>query len=125
MTRGLCWYPARCSAWSTTSNAAMHGWHTPSIYGFLAAGAALGVVFAPWQGRAVHPLLPSRVVLDRNRGGAYLSMLIAASGLLGILPVPDPLSAAAGGRSGGSDQHANRWNQVISAHLDGDYFGRI
>jgi len=41
-------------------------------------------VFVAWQGRAAHPLLPPRVVLDRNRGGAYLSMLIAAAGLFGI-----------------------------------------
>jgi len=45
---------------------------------------ALGVGFAVWQGRAAHPLLPPRVVLDRNRGGAYLSMLIASAGLFGI-----------------------------------------
>jgi hypothetical protein len=41
-------------------------------------------VFAAWQGRAAHPLLPPRVVLDRNRGGAYLSMFIVAAGLFGI-----------------------------------------
>ena len=66
------------------SNAATHSWHTPSTWGFLAAGAALGVLFALWQGQAAHPLLPPRVVLDRNRGGAYLSMLIASAGLFGI-----------------------------------------
>jgi predicted MFS family arabinose efflux permease len=44
---------------------------------------ALLIVFALWQGRAPNPLLPPRVVLDRNRGGAYLSMLIAASGMFG------------------------------------------
>ncbi len=65
------------------SNAAAHTWAASSTYGFLAAGAALGVVFALWQGRAAHPLLPPRVVLDRNRGGAYASMLIAAAGLFG------------------------------------------
>ena len=65
------------------SNAAAHSWATPSTYGLLAAGAALGVAFALWQGRASHPLLPPRVVLDRNRGGAYLSMLIASAGLFG------------------------------------------
>jgi EmrB/QacA subfamily drug resistance transporter len=65
------------------SNAASHSWATPSTDGFLAAGAALGVLFAAWQGRAAHPLLPPRVVLDRNRGGAYLSMLIASAGLFG------------------------------------------
>jgi EmrB/QacA subfamily drug resistance transporter len=63
------------------SNAATHNWHTPSTYGFLIAGVALLIVFAFWMGRAAHPLLPPRVVLDRNRGGAYLSMLIAAAGM--------------------------------------------
>jgi EmrB/QacA subfamily drug resistance transporter len=66
------------------SGAATHSWHTPSTYGFLAAGAVLGVAFALWQGRAAHPLLPPPVVLDRNRGGAYLSFFIAAAGLFGI-----------------------------------------
>src|SRR5712692_3451482 len=67
------------------SNAATHHWATPSTYGFLAAGVALGSLFAAWQGRAAHPLLPPRVVLDRNRGGAYLSMLIGTAGLFGTL----------------------------------------
>ena len=66
------------------SNAATHHWATPSTYGFLAAGVALGAGFAAWQSRAAHPLLPPRVVLDRNRGGAYLSMFIASAGLFGI-----------------------------------------
>jgi EmrB/QacA subfamily drug resistance transporter len=66
------------------SNAAAHHWATPSTYGFLAAGVAAGVAFALWQRRAAHPLLPPRVVLDRNRGGAYASMFIAAAGLFGI-----------------------------------------
>jgi EmrB/QacA subfamily drug resistance transporter len=65
------------------SNAATHNWHTPSTYGFLAAGVILLIAFAFWQGRAPYPLLPPRVVLDRNRGGAYLSMLIAAMGMFG------------------------------------------
>src|ERR1700729_344957 len=63
------------------SNAATHGWQTASTYGFIAAGVALLTAFAAWQGQAAHPLLPPRVVLDRNRGGAYLSMLIVSAGL--------------------------------------------
>jgi EmrB/QacA subfamily drug resistance transporter len=66
------------------ANAASHSWSTPSTYGFLAVGVALGVAFAVWQARAAHPLLPPRVVLDRNRGGAYLSMFVASAGLFGI-----------------------------------------
>jgi EmrB/QacA subfamily drug resistance transporter len=67
------------------SNAATHNWRTPSTYGFLTAAVVLLVAFALWQGRAAHPLLPPRVVLDRNRGGAYLSMFIGTAGMFGIL----------------------------------------
>jgi EmrB/QacA subfamily drug resistance transporter len=66
------------------SNAANHSWSTPSTYGFLAAGVVLLVAFALWQGRARHPLLPPRVVLDRNRGAAYLAILIVGAGMFGI-----------------------------------------
>jgi len=66
------------------SNAAAHSWHTPSTVGFLAAGVALLIVFAAWQARAAHPLLPPRVILDRNRSGAYLTMLITGAGIFGI-----------------------------------------
>ena len=66
------------------SNAAAHGWRAPSTYGFLAAGGALLAAFALWQSRAASPLLPPRVVLDRNRGAAYLAVLIAGAGMFGI-----------------------------------------
>jgi EmrB/QacA subfamily drug resistance transporter len=66
------------------ANAALHSWGTPSTYGFLAAGAILVAAFAGWQGRAEHPLLPPRVVLDRNRGAAYLGILIVGAGLFGV-----------------------------------------
>jgi hypothetical protein len=65
------------------SNAATHGWHTPSTWGFLAAAAVLLIVFAVWQPRAVQPLLPPRVVADRNRG-AYLTRLFAGAATFGI-----------------------------------------
>ncbi len=66
------------------ANAATHGWHAASTWGFLAAGAALLIVFAVWQTRAAHPLLPPRVALDRNRGGAYLTMVVQGAGVYGI-----------------------------------------
>jgi EmrB/QacA subfamily drug resistance transporter len=66
------------------SNASTHSWHTTSTWAVLAAGAALLIVFAAWQARAAQPLLPPRAILDRNRGGAYLTMLIFGSALFGI-----------------------------------------
>jgi EmrB/QacA subfamily drug resistance transporter len=66
------------------SNAATHSWGTPSTYGFLAAAVVLLSAFAFWMGRAKHPLLPPRVVLDRNRGAAYLGILLAGAGMFGV-----------------------------------------
>ncbi len=66
------------------ANAATHGWRAPSTWEFLAAGVVLLAAFAAWQARAAGPLLPPRVVLNRNRGGAYLAMLIAGAGMFGI-----------------------------------------
>ena len=67
------------------ANAATHGWHTPSTWGFLAAGVAGLAAFGGWQARAKQPLLPPRVVLNRNRGGAYLAALFGSAGVFGIL----------------------------------------
>jgi hypothetical protein len=66
------------------SNAATHSWHTPSTYGFLAASGALLAAFALWQSRAASPLLPPRIVADRNRAAAILAMLVVGAGTLGI-----------------------------------------
>jgi EmrB/QacA subfamily drug resistance transporter len=66
------------------SNASTHSWRAISTWSVLAVGAALLIVFAAWQTRAAQPLLPPRVILDRNRAGAYLTMLIFGSALFGI-----------------------------------------
>jgi EmrB/QacA subfamily drug resistance transporter len=66
------------------SEADRNGWGASSTLGFLAAGVALLVVFVFIQRRAAHPLLPLRIVLDRNRGGSYMAMFIAAIGMFGV-----------------------------------------
>jgi predicted MFS family arabinose efflux permease len=66
------------------SSAASHSWRAPSTWGFLVAGVALLVVFALWQSRTASPLLPPRVVLDRNRAGAYLTVLISGAATFGV-----------------------------------------
>ena len=66
------------------SNAESHAWSAPSTWGFLAAGGLLIVAFAWWQTRASHPLLPLRVLLERNRGGSFLAMFITGIGMFGV-----------------------------------------
>ena len=61
------------------AHAESHGWGSSTTVTFLLAGVLLLVAFVATQLRATHPLLPLRVVLDRNRGGSFLIL-----GLLGI-----------------------------------------
>ncbi len=66
------------------SNAETHGWGSPLTWGMLVGAAVLLCIFVLWQRRAVHPLLPLKIVLDRNRGAAFISVLIAGAGMFGI-----------------------------------------
>lgn len=66
------------------SNAATYSWTTPSTYAFFIAGVVLLGAFAVRMSRARFPLLPPRVVLDRNRGAAYLGILIVGAGQFGV-----------------------------------------
>ncbi len=60
------------------------GWGASVTVGLLAAAAVLLVSFILIELRAEAPLLPMRVILDRNRGGAYLSSLLLGMGLFGV-----------------------------------------
>lgn len=66
------------------ANAESDGWDSPLTWGFLAASGVLLIAFVLWQRKAAHPLLPLHIVLDRNRGASYSSILIAGSGMFGI-----------------------------------------
>jgi EmrB/QacA subfamily drug resistance transporter len=59
------------------------GWSAPLTLGLLSAGVAALITFVAIERRSPHPLLPLPVVVDRNRGGSYLSSLLVGSGLLG------------------------------------------
>lgn len=65
------------------TRAVTDGWATAPVVGALVASAVLAAAFVVRQARARAPLLPLRIVLDRNRGGAYLSVMMAMSGLFG------------------------------------------
>jgi EmrB/QacA subfamily drug resistance transporter len=70
------------------SNASMasgsSGWTEPLTLGMLIGGVVLLALFVFSQTRVAHPLLPLRVILDRNRAGAYLAMFFAAIGMFGV-----------------------------------------
>jgi EmrB/QacA subfamily drug resistance transporter len=60
------------------------GWDSALTWIMLAGFVVLMTAFVLWQRRAAHPLLPLAIVLDRNRGAAYVTVLIAGAGMFGI-----------------------------------------
>jgi EmrB/QacA subfamily drug resistance transporter len=66
------------------SHASTTSWTNTTTLGFLAAGVVLTGAFVAIQRRVAHPLLPLRVVLDRDRGGAYLAMGLSGMAILGV-----------------------------------------
>ncbi|MEU7423289.1 MFS transporter [Streptomyces sp. NPDC040750] len=66
------------------SNAETHDWGSPLTWGFLIAGGVLLAGFAWWQTRAAHPLLPLRILLDRDRAASFVAVLITGAGMFGV-----------------------------------------
>lgn len=60
------------------------GWGAAVTLGLLAAAVALLATFVVIELRAEAPLLPMRIILDRNRGGSYLASLLVGIGLFGV-----------------------------------------
>ncbi|WP_217575677.1 MFS transporter [Streptomyces sp. GbtcB7] len=57
------------------------GWTDGLTLGFLAAALVLLVLFVALQVRTTHPMMPLRLFKDRNRAGAYASMLSVGAGM--------------------------------------------
>jgi EmrB/QacA subfamily drug resistance transporter len=60
------------------------GWASATTLSLLIGGVALLALFVLVELRASHPLLPMRVILDRNRGGSFLSSLLMGVGMFGV-----------------------------------------
>jgi EmrB/QacA subfamily drug resistance transporter len=59
-------------------------WGDAQVLASLTASVVLLVSFVLIERRSSRPLLPMRVLADRNRSGAYLIMLCVATGLFGL-----------------------------------------
>ncbi|MFF4315615.1 MFS transporter [Streptomyces sp. 900105755] len=59
------------------------GWSDATTIGLLGASVVLLIAFVITEMRVKAPLLPLRVVTDRNRGGVYLSLGIAVIAMFG------------------------------------------
>jgi EmrB/QacA subfamily drug resistance transporter len=65
------------------TNAETHGWLAGQTLGLFVAAVILLGAFVALESRVANPLLPLRVVVDRNRGGAYLAVGLAIMAMFG------------------------------------------
>ncbi|MDQ1641070.1 MAG: hypothetical protein QOJ90_421 [Actinomycetota bacterium] len=75
---------ARAKNPGNPADTSVQGWLASSTLFFLVAAVVLLVAFVFWETRAKNPMLPLRVVLDRNRGGSYLVFLLVGAGLFAM-----------------------------------------
>jgi EmrB/QacA subfamily drug resistance transporter len=66
------------------ARAESEGWTDPVTLAFLGAAVALLAAFVALQRHVANPLLPLRVVTDRNRGGSFLAIGVAGAGIFGV-----------------------------------------
>ncbi|MFD8595857.1 MFS transporter [Kitasatospora sp. NPDC059646] len=66
------------------TRAESEGWGDASTIGLFVAAAVLLAAFVVVESRVSAPLLPLRVITDRNRGGVYLSLGMAVIGMFGL-----------------------------------------
>lgn len=66
------------------ANAEQASWADPLTVAMFAAAAVLLTAFVLIERRAAHPLLPLRVVLDRDRGGSYLAVGLSAVAIFAV-----------------------------------------
>jgi EmrB/QacA subfamily drug resistance transporter len=66
------------------NEAATKGWSSTTTISFLVAAVILLVLFVAIEMKVANPLMPLRVVTERNRGGSYLGSLVVGAGLFSM-----------------------------------------
>ena len=66
------------------NEAAIKGWSLNTTISFLVAAVVLLVMFVVIEKKVANPLMPLRVVTERNRAGSYLGSLVVGAGLFSM-----------------------------------------
>jgi len=66
------------------NEAATKGWASDTTITFLLVAAVLLIIFVIIESKVSNPLMPLRVVTERNRGGSYLGSLVVGAGLFSM-----------------------------------------
>jgi EmrB/QacA subfamily drug resistance transporter len=65
------------------TKAGLDGWSSTPTLALFGTAAVLLTLFVLIEQRVEHPLLPLRIVLERNRGGSFLASLLVGTAMLG------------------------------------------
>ena len=66
------------------SQAVGHGWGNSSTYRYFIFSAIFLAAFLILESKVKNPLLPLRVLTERNRGGSYISSILVGTGLFAM-----------------------------------------
>ena len=66
------------------NQAATSGWADSLTISFLVAAIVLLIIFVIIESKVANPMMPLRVVTERNRGGSYLGSLVVGAGLFSM-----------------------------------------
>ena len=66
------------------NQAATSGWADGHTIGFLAGAVVLLIAFIMIESKVANPLMPLRVITERNRGGSYLGSLVVGAGIFSM-----------------------------------------
>ncbi len=66
------------------TQAESQGWNGTTTLTFMGIGVLLLIVFLVIEAKSTHPLLPLRILSNRNRGGAYLASFFVGVGLFAM-----------------------------------------
>jgi len=65
------------------TEAVSSGWSSATVIGLLTTSFVTLALFVFREARTAHPLLPLRILADRNRGGAYIVVALVIAGMFG------------------------------------------
>ena len=65
------------------TKAGLDGWGSTPTLTLFGVAAVLLTLFVLIEQRVAHPLLPLRIILERNRGGSFLASLLVGTAMLG------------------------------------------
>jgi EmrB/QacA subfamily drug resistance transporter len=66
------------------NQAARKGWSSSTTIGLLVVAVVLLAIFVAIEKKVKNPLMPLRVITERNRGGSYLGSLVVGAGLFSM-----------------------------------------